>query len=192
MAFGWSCFFSPGIKGSQGIVFDPYLVPLLLVQTFNVAAFFTFWSNISYLTEKTYGYSSTASSLHLLGYGLCNALGLLFLDGSRTKTVVLLYSCSGLLLFMVGSFFSQFFWAYLFGSFLQAFFSIPASRLRHWSVKVRNMRNIKFFDTTDNHSTIHFSQALSLAFSIWVSVQTLFKHNFTKRERPQAFSAVLL
>ena len=175
MAFGWC---------SQGIVLDPYLASLLLVETCNVAAFLTFWSNISYLTEGTYGYSSTACSLFMLGYSLCNALGLFFSDEndfSRTKTLNLLYSCSGLLLFMVGSFFSQFFWAYLLWSFLQALFGLPASCLRHWSVKVRNTRNIKLSDTT-KPQYYSFLSDFQLIFSTWVSVQTLFKPNFTKRE----------
>ncbi|CAK9097177.1 unnamed protein product [Durusdinium trenchii] len=112
-------------------IFRFRLVCLLMTETCNMAAFMTFWSNISYLTEVSYGRSAMTCSVAMLTFGGMNFLGLFVMErlqfGSvlqAAKISASLYASTGLLLFIVGSFFSKLFWAYLLGTFLQAFFSI--------------------------------------------------------------------
>lgn len=118
-------------------IFRFRLVCLLMTETCNMAAFMTFWSNISYLTEVSYGRSAMTCSVAMLTFGGMNFLGLFVMErlqfGSvlqAAKISASLYASTGLLLFIVGSFFSKLFWAYLLGTFLQAFFSILVPRHR--------------------------------------------------------------
>lgn len=107
-------------------ILEPHSICLLLGQGCFVAAYMTFIGNISYLAETTFGLSPRASSAIMLVYPACTVLGLVLMNWSHFSSVqiarvtVVLFTFIGLVSFVLASYFSDFLWSYLVGSFSQA------------------------------------------------------------------------
>ena len=67
-------------------VLDPHSICLLLSEICFAGAYMTFLANISYLSEKTFGKSPTASSVIMLFYPFCSILGLIFSNRSKLRS----------------------------------------------------------------------------------------------------------
>ena len=98
-----------------------------------MGAYLTFNANVSYFAQVVFHQSTMTTSVIMLTFGAINGIGLLFAKslplGSilcRAKVAVFLYASTGIIAFVLGCFFSEFIWAYLVGSFLQAGVSIMA------------------------------------------------------------------
>lgn len=107
-------------------ILEPHSICLLLGQGCFVAAYMTFIGNISYLAETTFGLSPRASSAIMLVYPACTVLGLVLMNRSHfsslqiARVTVALFTFIGLVSFVLASYFSDFLWSYLLGSFSQA------------------------------------------------------------------------
>lgn len=114
-------------------IFQPELLWLLLSESCMMAAYLTFNANLSYLVQVVFRDSTMTTSMIMLTFGALNGLGLLvmkrILSGNlleAAKTAVWIYASTGLIFSILGLFFSQFMWAYLLGSFLQASVGVMA------------------------------------------------------------------
>ena len=106
---------------------DPYLLCLLMTESCMMGAYLSFNANISYLTQVTFNQPTMIASISMLTFGALNAIGLWVMKKlqlgsiSEVATIAVAYfAATGIVSFAVGSFFSEFLWSYLMGTFLQA------------------------------------------------------------------------
>jgi len=108
-------------------ILDPHLLCLLLTESCMMGAYLTFNANVSYFAQVMFHQSTMTTSVIMLTFGALNGLGLIMSKALElgsilrvAKIAVSLYAFTGIISFALGSFFSDFIWAYLVGSFLQA------------------------------------------------------------------------
>ena len=108
-------------------ILDPHLLCLLLTESCMMGAYLTFNANVSYFAQVVFHQSTMTTSVIMLTFGALNGLGLIMSKALElgsilrvAKIAVSLYAFTGIISCALGSFFSDFIWAYLVGSFLQA------------------------------------------------------------------------